>query len=113
LRPGRIYVAETASRSVLEKALYLYAPLDRQGVARTYLAALSVDELLFLADFLGSCILITSTTEIDIWDAVSRCAQTYQSGMKKMTVKQRQKADHKLVLVSEFAACCGFLVKFQ
>jgi hypothetical protein len=106
-------LAETASRSALESALALYAPLNRQAVARTFLGALAIDELLFLADFLGSCILTTSAVDIDTWEAFCHHAQRHRTGMKQMTMRQREDADHKLILVTEFAACCGFPIKFR
>ena len=96
-------MAETASRSALENALLLYASQDREEVAKTFLHVLSVDELLFLAEFLGSCILIASSGDMNTWDAIARRANTSHQG---------EDANHKLMLMSEFAACCGFLVKF-
>jgi hypothetical protein len=103
-------LAETASRTALENALFGYAPLDRQACARTFLEALSMDELLFLAEFLGSCILITSATNMDIWDAIGHRAQeSYRMHGRRSS----DDADHKLVVLSEFAACCGFIIRFR
>ena len=59
-------MVETASRMAMENALTLYAPHQRQTAARAFVDALAVDELLFLAEFLGGCILATSVTGHDI-----------------------------------------------
>jgi len=104
-------LAETASRTALENALFAYAPLDRQACARTFLEALAMDELLYLAEFLGSCILITSATSMDIWDAIGHRAQESHRLLAKRS--SSDDADHKLVVLSEFAACCGFIIRFR
>jgi len=106
-------LAETASRPDLENALSLYAARDREGVAKSFLEALSVDELLFLAEFLGSCILITSTVNIGTWNAVAHRAKAVHRGLERMTPKRREDFAHKLIVLSEFAACCGFMLKHR
>jgi hypothetical protein len=106
-------LAETASRTALERALIDYVPRDREAFARAFLSGLSVDELMFLAEFLGSCILITSAIKMDTWDAVCHRAQAFHRELERRPDNQRQDTDHKLILLSEFAACCGFLIKFR
>ena len=104
---------ETASRSALENALIAYAPRERRPHARAFLKALSLDELLFLGEFLGSCILITSAINMDTWDAVCHNAHARHHRMCRMTLRERNDTARKLVVVSEFAECCGILVKFH
>jgi hypothetical protein len=106
-------MAETASRTSLENALRLYAPPNRQNAASCFLEALSVDELLFLADFLGSCILITSAINMDTWDAICHNARAWHRQMDRMSPAQRQDVSHKLMLVTEFAERCGFVIKYR
>ena len=106
-------MAETASRLALESALREYAPRERQVFAQAFLEGLSVDELLFLAQFLGSCLLITSAIRMATWDAFCQRAHSCHRDLERMTAAQREDADHKLILMSEFAACCGFVIKYQ
>jgi hypothetical protein len=100
------------SRSALENALFSYAPRAQEGAIKNFLGGLSVDELLYLAEFLGSCILIASAAKTDIWDVIVHRAHACQRRVR-LTARQREDTDHKLLLVSEFAARCGFLVKFR
>jgi hypothetical protein len=58
---------------------------------------LATDELLFLAEFLNSCTLTGSTIHVDKGDAI----------------RHRQNRVHKLMVLSEFAGCCGFMVTFR
>ena len=104
-------MAETVRRTALENALVLYAPLDRQLRAKTNLETMSVDELLVLAEFLGACILTTAAVTIDTWDAIRHRAKAYHRGMYLMNEQQREDAAHKVILVSEFAACCGLAIR--
>jgi hypothetical protein len=99
---------EIARRMALEKALADYVPPDREALSRAFLSGLSVDELLFLAEFLGSCILISSAIRMDTWDAIGHEARAFRRSRE-----QREDADHKLILLSEFAACCGFVIKYR
>jgi hypothetical protein len=94
-------LAETASRPALEKALYAYAPPDRTQVVKDLLDVLSIDELRFLAEFLGSCILISSATNMSTLDVIGRA------------VPMGDDADHKLALAGEFATRCGFVIKIR
>ena len=111
--PDTGIMAETASREALQNALVLYAPAGRELFAKVFLEALSVDELLFLAEFLGSCILVTSTIDMGTWDAVFHRAQSCHRAIDKMNVWQREDMDHKLIVVTEFAERCGFAIKFK
>ncbi len=106
-------MAETVSRAALENALVQYAPQDREAAAKTFLGALSVDELLFLGEFLGSCILVTSATNLGTWDAISNRAHACHRAMDRMSPRQREDMEHKLILMSEFAERCGFLIRFR
>jgi hypothetical protein len=104
---------EIARRAALEKALIDYVPPEREVVAIAFLSGLSMDELLFLAEFLGSCLLISSAITMNTWDAVWHQARSYRLGQGSRSGKQREDTDHKLLLVSEFAACCGLAIKFR
>jgi hypothetical protein len=98
---------EIAKRAALEKALIDYVPPDREVAAIAFLSGLSMDELLFLAEFLGSCLLISSANSTETWDAVWHQAHSFHRG------QHGEDMDHKLILVSEYAACCGLAIKFR
>jgi hypothetical protein len=98
---------EIARRAALEKALIDYVPPDREVAAMAFLSGLSMDELLFLAEFLGSCLLINSGVTTESWDAVWHQTRSFHRG------EQGEDTDHKFILVSEFAACGGLAVKFR
>ena len=70
-----------------------------------------MDELLFLAGFLGSCLLVTSTTDMDTWAAVHYQGRVLRPA-NYASAKLREDNEHKLVLVREFAASCGLVIKF-
>ena len=56
---------ETESRPALENALSRYASHDHEVAARRFLEALSMDELLYLAESLGACVPIAATARPD------------------------------------------------
>jgi hypothetical protein len=97
----------------LESALLAYAPANRVSIAQGFLEALSIDELLFLADFLGSCILITSAMNIPVWEAIRHQAYGWQRRRETMSPAQRQDAGHKLLVLSQFAECCGTVIRLR
>jgi hypothetical protein len=100
-------LAETASRTALENALFLYAPSGRQADARAFLEGLAVDELRYLAGFLGSCILTTSTVDLTTWEVIYNRAKAGQRKLKSLPPSDREDLAHKLLLVTEFAVRCG------
>ena len=100
-------MAETASRTALENALFLYAPSGCQADARAFLEGLAVDELRYLAGFLGSCILTTSTVDLTTWEVIYNRAKAGQRKLKFLPPPEREDLAHKLILVTEFAARCG------
>ena len=93
-------MAQLVCRAALEQALLDYAPPDRELTTRVFLSALSGDELQFAADFLGSSMLATSNRDASIWKAV---------GAIGVSTKDHH---HKQMILVEFAAHCGFAVKF-
>ena len=104
-------MADTASRPALQNALLQYAQRDRHNAARAFLDALSVDELLFLAELLGACILHTSTRETDTWSVVRERVDFYRQATY-ISQRQREDADHKMMVIAEFAGHCGCALKF-
>lgn len=107
-------VPETASRTTFMRALLSYAPQDREGAAGVFLDALSIDELQYLAAFLGSCVLLASVGSMGTWNAVGHRVEILKRDLKRIKLRrQREDVEHKLVLTTEFAACCGFLPNYR
>jgi hypothetical protein len=102
---GRFCLAETASRLALINSLSLFATRDRMAVARSFLEVLSFDELLFLAEFVGSCILISWTGDAGTWDVICQRATIFRHASGEEA--------HKSMVLTEFAGCCGVALKFR
>jgi hypothetical protein len=100
-------LAETASRTALENALFLYAPPGCQAAVTSFLEGLAVDELRYLAEFFGSCILTSSAANLGTWDLVGHRIEAAQRKLKKLRPAFHEDTEHKLLLVTEFAARCG------
>jgi hypothetical protein len=95
----------TASRADLENALTLIAPQERQTAARAFVEALAVDELRFLAEFLGGYILATSSTGMNPRDVMYRRAQEYRRS------PGNEDMNHKLLVLTEFAERCRLAIR--
>ena len=99
-------MAETASRLALTNSLSLFAARDRVSIVKSFLEVLSFDELLFLAEFVGSCILASWSEDCSTWDVICKRASILKNG-------QPGDEGHKLMVLTEFAACCGVVLKFR
>jgi len=91
----------------LENALSLYAPSGCRAASKSFFDGLSLDELQYLAEFLGSCILITSEIDVTTWDTIRHRAKVWQRRLASLDQTRREDLEHKLILVTEFAARCG------
>ena len=98
-------LTDIVRRMALEKSLVERVPEGREAFASAFLSGLSVDELLFLSDFLGSCILIASGLDIHAWDAICPRAHTFRRGLDS--------GAHKLLLLGEFGARSGISIRFR
>jgi hypothetical protein len=85
--------------------LCLFAARDRETTTRSFLEVLSFDELLFLAEFVGSCILIRWTGDIGAWDVICQRSAIFRNASPE--------EGHKLMVLTEFAARCGVAMKFR
>jgi hypothetical protein len=97
-------LAETANRLALINSLSLFAARHRMPVAKSFLDALSFDELLFVAEVVGSCILISRMGEAGTWDIIGPCATVFRNASGEEA--------HRLMVLTEFACCCGVALKF-
>jgi hypothetical protein len=94
-------------RNSLVAALVAYADRPLKAKARRFLAGLSSDELQFIAEFLGSCILESQT----------RCAGDRAELAERIARFQRARTDRarkiardqelKMILLLEYLCCSG------
>jgi hypothetical protein len=89
-------------KTVLVKSLSSLAPDPQRRKARQFLLGLSTDELQYIAEFLGSCILESEQprqwTRAQLSHAIQRFDQS-----QKHSVSDRQ---HKMILLLEFLCRC-------
>jgi hypothetical protein len=88
------------------KSLSLFAARDRVDTVKSFLEVLSFDELLFLAEFVGSCILASWGETSTTWEVICQRASIFAN-------TKASDEGHKLMVLTEFAACCGVALKFR
>ena len=91
-----------ASRNNLITALVSCAGCGVRARARRFLTGLSADELEFIAEFLGSCILESSG---DLLHAASS-VQSHQARMARASLR-RTDHENKMILLREYLHCSG------
>ena len=99
------------TRNTLVAALVACSDGTVKGRARRFLRGLSLDELQFIAEFLGACILESSSLESSIpgssehvargWNAV----HAYESQMSRASLQGGQ--EDKILVLREFLGRCG------
>jgi hypothetical protein len=81
----------------------------RRGKARRFLQGLSGDELEYIAEFLGSCILeaeyCLGSTRRQLADDVARFERCRRAAAPRK--KAPQDEDHKMILLLEYLNCCN------
>jgi hypothetical protein len=100
----------------LVRALCLCAGDRRRGKARRFLQGLSADELNYIAEFLGSCILesdhrLGSTRDqlaedVARFERCRRESAPQRNGWRKASVTL-QDNDHKMILLLEYLSRCN------
>jgi hypothetical protein len=85
------------TRNNLVTALVACAGGNVRSRARRFLLGLSADELQFLAEFLGSCILESS----DDSNRAAQMVQLYQARFARETCR-RSDHEHKMILLREY-----------
>ena len=94
----------------LVKALCSCVGDRRRGRARRFLQGLSADELEYIAEFLGSCILEAEhhlgSTRGQLADDVARFERCRRAAAPRHRVP-RPDYDHKMILLLEYLSCCN------
>jgi len=91
-------------RSTLEAALTACAETALKTRARRFLAGLSSDELQFIADFVGACILESDATpEMHVAVRLAQFQTARLSGFQRYPADQ----DHKMLVLLEFLCRAG------
>ena len=95
-------------RSTLLAALVGCAERSRKLTARRFLAGLSADELQFIAEFLGACVLesppVCGCSRAELGDRISRFQLLRYGGPQCSSDDQA----HKMILLLEYLCRSGF-----
>jgi hypothetical protein len=96
-------------RSALVTALAAAADSSQRNHARKFLQGLSGDELQYIADFLGACILEASgnclCSRSHLADRITEFQQA--RGICPLTAQSASDQDHKMILVLEYLGRSG------
>jgi len=99
----------------LVRALCSCAGDRRRGKARRFLQGLSADELNYIAEFLGSCILESNplgetrgqlAEDVARFERCRRASAPERSGSRRAP-NSLQDDDHKMILLLEYLSRCG------
>ena len=93
-------------RSTLVAALAASAENSLRSKARRFLLGLSADELQFIADFLGSCILEAAEPELASQHVAVRLAQ-FQNARLACCRSYPADQDHKMLVLLEYLCRSG------
>src|ERR1700730_10398199 len=89
-------------KTILVKSLSSMVPCEQRRKARQFLLGLSTDELQYLAEFFGSCVLESEKpyrwTRLELSQNIQRFDQC-----QKNSISDRQ---HKMILLLEFLCRC-------
>jgi hypothetical protein len=96
-------VASAPTKSILVKSLCAVVPDAQIRKAKQFLLGLSTDELQYIAEFLGSCILESEEPYGWTRAQVSHGIQRFDQSQKR-SVPDRQ---HKMILLLEYVSRCG------
>src|SRR5689334_22479251 len=90
-------------KTILVKSLSVVVPDPQRRKARQFLLGLSTDELQYIAEFLGSCILESEHMYAWTRPQLSHGIQRFDHSQKKSVADR----DHKMILLMEFLSRCG------
>ena len=91
-------------RTSLVRALSAFVCERRRAAARRFLQGLSADELQYIADYFGACILETSAECGGEWNQVSAFARRRQPHAGGEALADHA---HKMLVLVEYLARCG------
>ena len=90
-------------KNILVKSLTSMVPAEQNRKARQFLLGLSTDELQYIAEFFGSCVLESEKPYQWTRAQLSQSIQRFDR-CKKISVADRQ---HKMILLLEFLCRCN------
>ncbi|MBZ5585295.1 MAG: hypothetical protein LAQ30_24445 [Acidobacteriia bacterium] len=94
-------------RDTLFAALVRCADNSLQPKARRFLAGLSCDELQFIAEFLGACILEPAQNNSSSRTQLAQCVAEFQRFRGWCCARSDADRDHKMILLLEYLCCSG------
>jgi hypothetical protein len=119
IRSHRLWFAGDRSSAVtaeLVRALCSFAGVRKRRKARKFLQGLSVDELNYIADFLGACVLESNhpfwETRGELAEDVARFESCRRGSAPERARSRRaanslQDREHKMILLLEYLSRCG------
>jgi len=90
-------------KTLLVRSLCSMVPFEQSRKARQFLLGLSIDELQYLAEFFGSCVLESEKPSRWTRAQLGQNIQRFGRGQKR-SGSDRQ---HKMILLHEFLCRCG------
>ena len=90
-------------KTILVRSLCSMVSAQQRRKARQFLLGLSTDELQYIAEFLGSCILESEQPYLWTRAQLTREIQRFDKGQKH-SLSDRQ---HKMILLHEFLSRCN------
>ncbi len=93
-------------RETLVTALVSCADSSLQPKARRFLAGLSCDEMPFIAEFLGACILEPSRNRSCSRAQLADCVAQFQRSRGWAGARSTQDRDHKMIVLLEYLCQC-------
>jgi hypothetical protein len=98
-----------ATKSVIISALCGYFVDAHRREARRFLQGLSTDELQYIADFVGACLLEINSGVRNRAEVASRVlSHAQRRGASVRDSRQIEDRDHKMILLLEYLSRCGF-----
>jgi hypothetical protein len=97
-------------RVALVRALCSCVGDGKRGRARRFLQGLSADELQYIAEFLGSCILETEQQLGSTWGQLAEDVVRFERCRRAAAPRKKarpQDEDHKMILLFEYLSCCN------
>ncbi len=89
-------------RETLVTALVACADNPLQPQARRFLAGLSCDELQFIAEFFGACILEPSGKRFCSRSQLAECVAEFQRSRGRICGRSPEDGDHKMIVLLEY-----------
>ena len=94
-------------RETLVTALVSCANSSLKSRSRRFLAGLSRDELQFIAEFLGCCVLESARRSVCSRAQLAEAVSDFQSARRGLRGRCSEDQEHKMILLLEYLCCSG------